>query len=372
MKGVLSLLHAAVRGAAPLLVAAFLGLAGCREQVSDPRLQTPRLALERLEELQVRTVYFNGAAFPALKQAPPPWLAHADREVTSSRVRALAQAAQSPKLFRQLDRQEHFEAVLLYGDPVHHKPLLEHLIQSGDWVLDWVDPVSLVYVRGTQERLTMDAIRAMARRWEGASRPHRAVALAAFAERLIAAHRKDAGAEMLQAARDADSKAVAVLVAEGNYRLARGEWARAVEAAEKALGADSGNRAARSVKAQGLYFLKRFEQAYGISRQLLEETPEDPVMMFTHAKIAHEVRALEEEAGILRKLIAVAEREERSTSWYRVFLGQALASSGKGPESLAEFDRVLEDPDLPAEQRAYAKEARQRVQRMIEPIRVVN
>lgn len=375
MKQFKCLMRAVCRGAAPLAVTvlgALCGLVGCREEGADPLLQTPRLALTRLEERQARTVYFNGAAFPALKQDPPPWLAEADRVVTSPRVRALAQAAQSSKLFRQLDRQEHFDAVLLCGDPVHHKPLLEHLIQSGDWVLDWVDPVSLVYVRGTQETLSMEAIRAVARRWDGVSKRHRAVALAALAERLIAAHRKDAGAEILQAAREADSKAAAVWVAEGNFRLARGEWAKAVQAAEQALGAESGNRPARSVKAQGLYYLKRFEQAYAISRDLLQETPEDPVMLFTHAKIAHEVRAIEEEVGILRKLIALAEREERSTSWYRVFLGQALASSGKGPESLAEFDRALSDPDLPAEQRAFAKEARQRVQRMIEPIPVVN
>ena len=345
--------------------------AGCREE-PDPVPLSTQPALERLEVLHVRKVYFTGAVFQTLKQSPPPWLPEEDRVETSTRVRALAQAAQSPKLFRQLDRQERFDALLLCGDPIQYKPLLEHLIQSGDWVLDWVDPVSLVYVRGTQETITMERIREVARRWEASPRRRQAGAWSAMADRLVAAHRKDAAAELLKMAREADPRGVAVAVAEGNYRLARGEWAKAVQMAEEALRSDSGNRPARSVKAQGLYYLRRFNQAYEISRGLLLEAPDDPVMMFNHAKIAHEVRALEEEVDLLRRLIAVAEREERSTSWYRVFLGQALATTGKGPESLQEFRQALQDPDLPKEQRAFAEEAVRRVEQMIAPIPLKN
>jgi tetratricopeptide (TPR) repeat protein len=352
-----------------VVCAVLAGLSGCVE-APDPRLHSVQLALEHLNTLGAQRVYFTGAAFPGFKQLPPAWLPEADRVVTSPRVRALAQAAQSPKLFRQMDRQEHFDALLLAGDPIQFKPLLEHLIQSGDWALDWVDPVSLVYVRGTREELTMERIRRVAKQWDNAPKRQRAEAWAAIAERLIAAHRKDAGAELLQAAREADAKAAAVSVAEGNYRLARGEWAKAVQAADQALGVDPRNRAARSVKAQGLYYSKKFAQAYEISRGLLQEAEEDPVMLFNHAKIAHEVRAIEEEIGLLRKLIAIADREQRSSSWYRVFLGQAFASSGKGPESLKEFKLALEDPDLPEEQRAFAKEAMRRVEQMIAPIPV--
>ena len=351
-------------------VCAVLGaVSGCREK-PDPLLQSPQLALERLEVLHAQRIYFNGAAFPSLKQAPPAWLPEADRVVTSARVRALAQAAQSPKLFRQLDRQEHFDALLLAGDPVQYKPLQEHLVQSGDWVLDWVDPVCAVYVRGAHAEWTPERVRPVVQRWDAASKRRRAEALAAIAERLIAAHRKEAGAELLRAAREADPGAAAVLVGEGNYRLARGEWAKAVQAADQALRVESRSRSARSVKAQGLYYLKRFTEAYEISRVLLGEAPEDPVMLFTHAKIAHEVRALEEEIGLLRKLIAIAEREQRPASWYRVFLGQALATTGKGPEALLEFRLALEDPDLPQEQRAFAREAVRRVEEMTAPIRV--
>jgi hypothetical protein len=51
-------------------------------------------------------------------------------------------------------------------------------------------------------------------------------------------------------------------------------------------------------------------------------------------------------------------------------LGQALATTGKGPEALLEFRLALEDPDLPQEQRAFAREAVRRVEEMTAPIRV--
>jgi hypothetical protein len=51
-------------------------------------------------------------------------------------------------------------------------------------------------------------------------------------------------------------------------------------------------------------------------------------------------------------------------------LGQALASTGKGPEALAAFRLALQDPELPQEQRAFATEAMRRVETMLAPIRV--
>jgi len=140
-----------------------------------------------------------------------------------------------------------------------------------------------------------------------------------------------------------------------------------VAAADKALALDKRYAAAQAVKAQGLYFSKRYEEAYVLSRQLLEGSPEYPVMLFAHAKIAHEVRALEEEVEVLRKLIGFAEREKRSSSSYRVYLGQALAMRGAGEEALAELDAALADPELPPDQVDFARSARGRVELKVHP-----
>lgn len=341
-------------------------LSGCsRPPASLPVDMVP--VLEHVGASEAKNVYFNGAAFPLLVKAPPAWLAEADRVSTSERVRSMAQAALNPKLFRQLDRLEHFDVLLLVGDPVQFRPLMEHLIKTQDWGLERVDPWSLLFRRGGAEMLTIETLQKEVGRWEHAPEGERASAVAAISERLVAAGRLAAAGELLETARKWAPSNIAVCTAEGWYRLARGEWKQAVAAAEKALKSDKRYRPALSVKAQGLYFSKKFEEAYQLSRELLEDAPDDPVMLFTHAKISHEVHAYQEEVGILRKLISLAEREKRSTCWYEVYLGQALATIGKGEEALLNFDKALSDPELPADQRDFAKSARAKVHLHLNP-----
>jgi len=347
---------------------AYASLCACSKPLSLEAWQSAEPAFTHLEGLGVKAIYFNGAALPAVIKRNPAWLQPGDRLAGSEHIRSLAQAALSPKLFRQLDRQEHFDALLLVGDPVQFRALTEHLIKTQDWSLSWVDSWCSVYSRQTGGGLTREAILKIATQWDGAGARVKATALAAMAERLVAASRLDVAVELLQLAKAADGESAAVWTAEGAYRLARGEWVQAVAAADRALqGSGRRGRAARSVKAQGLYFSKQFEEAYLLSAELLAEAPEDPVMLFTHAKIAHEVRAIQEEVGVLRKLIAIAEKERRSTSWYRVYLGQALAMSGEGESALREFDLALVDPDLPEDQRDFAKNSRARVALRVKP-----
>ena len=323
--------------------------------------------LEHVGRLGAKKVYFNGVAFSELVKEAPDWLSAADRVSSSEHVRAMAQAAMDPKLFRQLDRQERFEALLLVGDPMQFRPLMEHLLKTQDWALDRVDPWSLVYRRGSTERFTMETIWKEVGRWDKAATPLRAMAVAAISERLVAAGRLEAAGELLEVAKKMAPSSAPVCAAEGWYRLARGEWKQAVAAADKALSREKRFRPAISVKAQGLYFSRRYAEAYELSRDLLEEAPRDPVMLFMHAKISHEVRAFQEEVIILRQLIELATREKRSTSWYEVYLGQALATTGKGEAALLSFDKALADPDMPADQRDFAKSARAKVQLHLHP-----
>ena len=343
------------------------GLATGCSRARPVQEHSPAPALERLQAQGVKAVYFTGAAFAGLVSKPPVWLPVEDRDFASPRVRTMAQAALDPKLFRQLDRQERFEVLLLAGDPVRYRPLQEHLVRTRDWTLEWVDPWCLLYRRGKTEELTLEATRAMAGRFAQQKPGVRAQSLAAMAERLVGAQRFEEALELIGLARAADAGEPAVWTAEGSYRLARGEWAQAVAAADKALAVEKHYAAAQAVKAQGLYFSKRFEEAYVLSRGLLEAAPEDPVMLFAHAKIAHEVRSIQEEIEVLRKLIGFAEREKRSTSSYRVYLGQALAMRGAGEEALAELDAALADPDLPPDQLDFARSARGRVELKVRP-----
>lgn len=352
-----------------LTAVCFLLLSACRAE-RDPLATTPQLALERLHQMGAKSVFFNGGAVAGIFAAWPGWLRDEDRTIRSPKVRGMAQAALSPKLFRQLDRQEHFDAILLCGDPIQYKPLQEHLLQAGDWALDWVDPFSVIYVRGSVDSFSEEKISEVLARWDGTPDPRRAYAFACVSEKLVAAHRKEAGAKILEKAHQLSEGVAEVWVAEGHFRLARGEMEKAVAAADRALKLDKNDRGAKSVKAQGLYFSRRFEDAYLLSKELLDDAPEDPVMLFNHAKISHEVGAIEEEISILRKLIRIAVKEGRSASWFRVYLGQALGMTGKGREAIQEFDLALADPDLPADQRQTAENYKKRIEKMLEPIRI--
>ena len=349
-----------------LVVAVVAPLGGCSR---GPAAYVPELesSLEHLRSMGAKAVYFNGPAFPHLVRLRPDWLPVADHSISSERVRSMAQSALSPKLFRQLDRQERFDALLLVGDPVQFRPLMEHLNRTRDWALDRVDPWCLVYKRGDQEGFTADSIWKVVRESDAKKASERAGAMAAMAERLVAASRLSAAGELIEAAKQVDSGHPAVSVAEGWYRLARGEWKQAVAAAERALKADKTSQPALSVKAQGLYYTKNYLAAYDLSLRLLEESPDDPVMLFTHAKIAHEVKSYGEEIQILEKLIGIANREKRSPSWYHVYLGQALAVTGKGREAILNFDKALSDPELPPDQKDFATSARAKVALQVLP-----
>ncbi len=351
---------------AATLLLAWFAVGGCSRD-RPVTVHSPAAALGRLEALGVKSVYFTGAAFASLAANPPQWLPRQDWDASSPRVRAMAQAALDPKLFRQLDRQDRFEVLILAGDPVRYRPLQEHLLRTQDWTLEWVDPWCLLYRRGKAEPLTVEKTRELAVRQTPGKGGVRAQALASMAERMIGARRFEEALALIDLAREADPGQPAVWTAEGSYRLARGEWPQAVAMADKALSLERRFAAAKSVKAQGLYFSKRYEEAYQLSRELLEESPEDPVMLFTHAKIAHEVRSLQEEVEVLRKLISFAEREKRSTSSYRVYLGQALAMRGAAREALEELDVALADPELPPDQLDFARSARARVELKVHP-----
>ena len=62
------------------------------------------------------------------------------------------QAVENPKLFRQLDRQYRFDALLLIGDPSQYRQLLEHLLEANDWTLTYLDHAALIYKRGGSGR----------------------------------------------------------------------------------------------------------------------------------------------------------------------------------------------------------------------------
>lgn len=331
-----------------------LALAGCGSHghgSGNALLTTPQLALEGL---QAKVLYYNAAGWRALMEKRPELLPKEEHDAKNDNVRAMLQAVQSAKLFRQLDRQRHFDTLLLVGDPSEYRPLLEHLLEAQDWKLAYLDHTSLVFKRGGQEWTTAQ-LAAVKARMASLSGGDQAIFLAEVAGKLVAVRQMPAAKETLEAARKASESEPRVWDAWAQYQMALGDWTAALASADRGLKLDPEDPAALGAKAQSLYAKKRFEEAFAVSSRLLAKLPEDPAILFFHAKIAHESRHYSEEIRTLRKLIDLAEANGRADPGYRVYLGQAYAAAGEADPALEELNRALADRDLAPEQRSFAQ-----------------
>jgi tetratricopeptide (TPR) repeat protein len=321
-------------------------------------LTTPRIALEGLA---AKSLYFNGPALPWLIAQRPELLTAEDRDPKSERAQSFAQAVLDPKLFRKLDRLHRFDVLLLIGDPSQYRPLLDHLVETKDFTLAYVDHTSLVFRRSPEAKWAPKDLAAVRQKLGPLSDRETAEFLALTAAKLVAAGRDTEGKALIDEALKVTTQSADTWCALATYELNRGEWQAAQAAIDHALAADSKHLGALAVRTQILYASKRFSEAYDLSRQLIERLPLEPNVLFKHAQIAHEAHAYKAEIATLEQLIGLAEAGRRSTTAYRLYLAQAFAASSQPQPALDNFTRVLADPDLPADQRKFATESVERI-----------
>lgn len=332
-----------------LLIGVAASVAACRKSAtSSPELSTPMLALQRLPGGKW---YFNAAARPWLAAQRSDLIAQEQKDENSELSRAMVQAVQNPKLFRQLDRRERFDGLLFVGDPSQSRTLLEHLLESKDWTLTDLDHTSLVF-RRSGDAWKPENLAPLRAKFGGHDL---AVFLSQAATKMLAVRMTEPAKALLDDARSADSRAPEVAAAFAIYRMNRGEWAAAEAETERALKADPKNLSAIATKTQVLFATKRFSAAYDLSKQLIATAPDDPALLFYHAKLAHEAHAYGGEIEALNHLIELAEKARISASGYRVYLGQAYAGAGDAKPAIDAFNAALADPELPEEQRKFAQ-----------------
>jgi tetratricopeptide (TPR) repeat protein len=268
--------------------------------------------------------------------------------------RAVAQATQDSRLFRDLDRQVRFDTLWLSGDPSSFKPLLEHLIKTGDFGPVWVDHTSILLQRGAKIDAPLPDLAEM----RAVARDNRETAflLAQAATRFTAlgGDRIDEATKLLREAEKASSSVPDVWTAWAALRMHKGEWDKVLEASDRALRIDSDFLPAIACKAQGLYATKRFAPAWRLSERLADANPDDPAVLFYHAKLSHEARAFDSEIAALTKLIALAEAAGAHVSGYRIYLAQAYAGKNDAENAKDQVTLALLDTSLPREQRAFA------------------
>ena len=332
-------------------------LAGCpRRETKNPLLIAPTFAAQELQKAKraglLKSLYWNNSARSWVQTEQLVELAPDERAGTSPRMRAFFQAAQDPQVFRRLDREERFDTIWLLGDPSGFKPLVEHLRETKDFGLVWLDHTSLIFRRGEGARWDPGQLELL--RDQFPSRTDRAKFLADAATRLIAVHEMESAGRLLSEAEKLDQRVAAVWSGRATYELARGDLSAAGAAADRALSLDRSFLPAMACKTQVLFGTKQFTEAFRLSTELLARAPDDPGLLFYHAKLAHQAHAFEAEISTLRHLIKLAQAAGASVSGYRVYLGQAHAANGDADEALDQLSLALLDTELPREQRLFA------------------
>jgi tetratricopeptide (TPR) repeat protein len=323
---------------------------------------TPQLALAAI---QARSLYFNGLAVSWLERFRPDLLTEEDRKPDSPRRRALVQAPQNPKLFRQLDRQYRFDTVLLVGEPSNYRRLLDHLLEpepaKRDFRLVYLDHWAFVFKRGAAREWQPADAGPIRERIAGTPARDQAAFLAMAAGKMLAIGQVEPAKKWLDAASVLDEDSIDALGGLAGYQIAIGRWAEAETYADRALKKNPEYIPALAAKVVAMRATRHNVDAFKYSVLLNRLLPEDPVRLFQHAQLAHEARQIHEEIKALTRLVELAKEEGRPTGEYEFFLGEAHAheainNGAHVPLALEHLRRALVDPLLVPEKRKFAEE----------------
>lgn len=332
---------------------AVLGVAGWfawKGQQRAWRPQSPEITVPKaaLAELKGPRVFFTPNARPHLE------LAHREYIAPETDPLRFAQASQDPRLFREIDRTVRFSEIWLLGEISTYKSLLEHLLETKDFGVTYVDHASIILRRDAGENWKPGDPDLESKHFADAR--ERAYFLAQYASRLVALHKPDAATRWLKLAEDTAPNIPDVWSAWSTQRMAKGDWDEALRFADRALSIDENFIPGIACKAQCLYAMKKFRPAYEFSARLLQSSPDDPALLFYHAKLAHEARAFKSEIEALQRLIALAGKAGANISGYRVYLAQAYVADGDADGAMDQVTLALLDTTLPREQRKFADE----------------
>jgi tetratricopeptide (TPR) repeat protein len=321
----------------------------------DPKLAGEQLAIARLTD--VHYLFFSPGSHADLLAQRPDLVSAADE-------RSFAEALQTPSIFRNLDHQRQFDALLLSGDPTTYKPLLHHLADAKDFVLTWLDNANLIFSRPGARPWAESDLNAEALQFQG---ENHARFLSGAATRLIAIGQLHMARRALDAAgpdgKDLPEYWTALALYDGELT----HWTDAFSSLDRALALQPDYTPALATKAQILFGARRFDEALAISDEVVEQHPDDPTMLFLHATIAHQAHSYDREIAALKHLIDLADAQGQSTTGYRIYLGQAYAEHGDAMLSLVQFQKAVQSPDISPEQKQFAQECIGKINGAINP-----
>jgi len=273
--------------------------------------------------------------------------------------------AREPKLWRAHDREARYRAVWLLGDKADYAPLARHLGESPDWRLAAVDATGLLFLRGRREdEFATEPAQQSARGMIGAANRSRFLAGSSLAA-LAAQALPEAGELSRASVRKSDlaslsaSARALVLLSLGQIEEALAQSARAV-----VLTPDSTE--VWQARAETLLHAGRADEAYAAAQRAAELAPGDDGALWLAARAANAARALQSEAEILERLVALTEGRGGDTGFYDLYLGQSYAKQGLARPALRALQKAATAPGLSDEQRAGLQEEIARVRESAE------
>lgn len=319
-------------------------------------------SLEAVREFGGQSIYFNPAAQVLVAEARPGAIAAAGPQIAR-----FGDAPINTPVFRQLDRKLRFDSLVLAGDPALYFPLLQHLIETGDWTLVYLNHVLMIFQRLPDKAWTVAHLAPVEKKIAQLPPRDRSAALLALAGQLQALRKLDRAKRLIDQALQLQPHSAAALNQLARYHSQTRDFPAALAAVDRALEEDRNFPGALFMKAQLLLTMNKAADAYPVSKRLLERSPDDPQVLYLHAKIAHGVRALDEERKVLEKLVKLAETAGQPTATYRVYLGQAYSANGEAEKALRQFETALKTDELPPDQRRFAEEAVDRLKPAVKP-----
>lgn len=331
----------------------------------SPLVRTPIVGLQ---QLQAKSLFYNGSVRGVLLTHRPDLLPEDDRGAEGPRVRGFSQAMVEPRLFERLDERYTFDTVLLLGDRSHFQKLLDHLISAPpdrrDFRLVYLDHWMFVFKRGTPREWEPGDLGALREKMKDLHQGERAAFLAMTAERILAAGHEKLAKEWLDEAIALDDSSKEALTGLADFYAAGGKWKEAVHFADLALEEDKNYAPALQKKYVALLGGNYIQDAFKVSVKLLELTGDNPGSLLQHSRVARLAKKYDAEIEALTRLIAIAEKDNRVLGEYEFSLGEAHvcalaedASPAKAHMAKAEdhLRKALKDSSLPAKMRDTAE-----------------
>jgi tetratricopeptide (TPR) repeat protein len=315
---------------------------------TNPNVTTPVLAVEVLQAWNPGSLYFTLSAHDYLAANKPEWIsAHNTRQGLLD----FFHASQDSSYWRRLDHQFHFDAVLLSGDPSEYLPLLEHLITSPDWTLVYLDHTSIIYRRSPAKPWTLQDFQALQQKFANYAPVDRAGYLTQSASKLLAIGQRVLAKQQLDESLRLDSNSPDTWTQMALCDLQTpGRQTEALQDTDRALKLDKDYYYALTARIHILVAMKRLDDALHVSEGLMNSRPDDSVVLYSHAMIAHQAHAYTQEIETLKHLIDIVAAEKQPVAGFRVYLGQAYELDGQAEAALDEFQKALDEGSLSEDQ----------------------